>query len=151
MLDTLWGSPGHPHVWLTGKNSGVPMIPSGSIIHKDDPQNWMTQESTTLTITVSFKGHKSGPAKRRDTQSDVWESLEHGDSMPSACGVRMCHLLSTLVFTYQELLQVSVSRNFLGISLYRHDWLAMWMNSISSYVIDVSSSSPSFLSPLHLH
>lgn len=46
MPATLWGSPGHRHFWTIGKNSGIPMIPSGSVSHKNNSQNLMTQECT---------------------------------------------------------------------------------------------------------
>ena len=61
----------------------------------------------------------------RDPSGKVCKGSEQGASMPSPCGIKMCHPPGTSVCS-STLGQLWASSAFVGILLHRYDWLNHW-------------------------
>lgn len=102
------GFPGHLHFWPNGlKFGGYHYLSRFDNLLEQLPELRYVLYSHSFIIIES--------AKRKDTQSMVWEDL--------------CAKLPWILLVWSRHAspsQASVSSDFIGVSLYRHDWQNHW-------------------------
>lgn len=74
-----------------------------------------------LLLQFYYKGYTNQDWPKEEKQAEAWEGPEHRASMPSPHGIGAYHPPGTLMCSTRKCHQASWSRDFIGVSLCRHD------------------------------